>query len=276
VVVCIYTLVEPNLVAKLMKRQETEVAEGELKDIYDGAIYQLFLPDDTGGLRHWKNISLTAFIDGAPKGKVGSCWPIIYVINELPPKERFDVAALYIQTCSRFKYYNCIFGAITIGKTEPFMAHYLRENVKELKKLYEQGMNVEWTAKEGGRVTRIHPEHSHIKVTLLCICADTKGKTPVMGMFSFNKGEGGCSVCDRPCTWMAHLNKGVYLEKELGNGRPIKANIFDGYEDMKQKAPERINIPSPLLHLEYFDICKQVPLDAMHICWLGVRIGLVF
>jgi hypothetical protein len=77
------------MVVKLKQRLQRNVGEGELKDIYDGEIYQLFLPDEKGGLRHWKNISLTAFIDGAPKGNIGSCWPIIYVINEFPPEERF-------------------------------------------------------------------------------------------------------------------------------------------------------------------------------------------
>jgi hypothetical protein len=150
------------------------------------------------------------------------------------------------------------------------MPHYLRENVRELKKLYTDGMDVRWCVEEGGNRSYLPQHHSRIKVTLLCIGADSKGKPPIIGTFGFNKKEGGCTVCSHPCTWMEALNKGVYLEKDLVTGVDTTAVIFDGYADMKENYPNRIKISSPLIHLEYFDLCKQVPLDAMHICWLGV------
>jgi hypothetical protein len=80
--------IEPNMHVKL-KYRFTRQKEGDFSDIYDGEVYSLHLPDGKGGLRFWKNISLTMFVDGAPKGKAGSAWPAIFVINELSPKERF-------------------------------------------------------------------------------------------------------------------------------------------------------------------------------------------
>jgi hypothetical protein len=167
----------------------------------------------------------------------------------------------------RFKYNNCIFGAITISRTEPYMPEYLEDNMNELLELKTSGMKLAFKFEDS--VFKGIKEET-IEISLICLCADSKAKPLVLGLFQFNKAEGGCTVCNMPCTRVQYLKKGVYLEFDLNTREKTEAITFESFAHLSRDFPERIKFQSPLHVLKHFDICKQSPLDALHICWLGV------
>jgi len=81
----------PNVIEKLkyrfnrVKRDETAI-----EDVYDGRLYQKFSAEN-GFLSSPDNISLLGNTDGVAlvRSSRAGVWPIYYVINELPPRERY-------------------------------------------------------------------------------------------------------------------------------------------------------------------------------------------
>lgn len=70
-----------------MKRDETAI-----EDVYDGRLYQKFSAEN-GFLSSPDNISLLGNTDGVAlvRSSRAGVWPIYYVINELPPRERYTL-----------------------------------------------------------------------------------------------------------------------------------------------------------------------------------------
>ena len=64
--------------------------ENGIEDVYDGHLYKR-LSADNGFLSNPDNISLLDNTDGVAlvRSSKAGVWPIYYVINELPPRERY-------------------------------------------------------------------------------------------------------------------------------------------------------------------------------------------
>lgn len=60
-----------------------------IEDVYDGRLYKK-LSSENGFLSNSDNISLLGNTDGVAlvQSSKAGVWPIYYVINELPPRER--------------------------------------------------------------------------------------------------------------------------------------------------------------------------------------------
>ena len=60
------------------------------EDVYDGRLYQK-LSAENGFLSNPDNLSLLGNTDGVAlvRSSRAGVWPIYYVINELPPRERY-------------------------------------------------------------------------------------------------------------------------------------------------------------------------------------------
>ena len=73
-----------------MKYDETAI-----EDVYDGCLYQK-LSEGNGFLSNPDNISLLGNTDGVAlvRSSRAGVWPIYYVINELPPRERYNCSKL--------------------------------------------------------------------------------------------------------------------------------------------------------------------------------------
>ena len=70
-----------------MKRDKTTI-----EDVYDGRLYQKFSAEN-GSLSSPDNISLLGNTDGVAlvRSSRAGVWPFYYVINELPPRERYTL-----------------------------------------------------------------------------------------------------------------------------------------------------------------------------------------
>lgn len=80
----------PGVIEKLNYRfSRVKQSETAIEDVYDGHLYRK-LTANNGFLNSPHNISLLGNTDGVAlvRSTRAGVWPVYYVINELPPKER--------------------------------------------------------------------------------------------------------------------------------------------------------------------------------------------
>jgi len=83
-------LIGPGVMEKLKYRfNRRKKSETAIEDVYDGRLYKK-LSADNGFLSSPDNISLLGNTDGVAlvRSTRAGVWPVYYVINELPPRER--------------------------------------------------------------------------------------------------------------------------------------------------------------------------------------------
>ena len=83
-------LIAPGVMEKLEYRfNRQKKSESSIEDVYDGRLYKR-LSADNGFLSSPDNISLLGNTDGVAlvRSTRAGVWPVYYVINELPPRER--------------------------------------------------------------------------------------------------------------------------------------------------------------------------------------------
>lgn len=80
----------PGVLEKLHYRfNRQKLSETAIEDVYDGRLYKK-LSVNNGFLSSPDNISLLGNTDGVAlvRSTRAGVWPVYYVINELPPRER--------------------------------------------------------------------------------------------------------------------------------------------------------------------------------------------
>ncbi|KAH3894571.1 hypothetical protein DPMN_018728 [Dreissena polymorpha] len=117
------------------------------------------------------SLTLTMNTDGVPlyNSSSVSLWPVLFIINNLPPTERFLPQ-------------NLLIWGLWQGCGKPCFKTYLKPLVEELNVLFTDGIQVNDVS---------------VKITLTCCTMDLQAKAQVMEMVQHN-GEYGCVTCEDP------------------------------------------------------------------------------
>ncbi|XP_069102037.1 uncharacterized protein [Argopecten irradians] len=143
-------------------------------DIKNGEGYRK-LQEPGGFLHGTTNITLSLFTDGIPlyKSSSVSLWPVYLLINELPPKERFQRK-------------NLILWGVWKGVGKPQMSMFLRPLIKDLITLHQEGF-----------LFNVHEETISSKAMLTVATMDLQARAYVLNMTQHN-GLCGCLYCLEP------------------------------------------------------------------------------
>jgi len=143
------------------------------------------------------------------------------------------------------------------------MHTFLESTVTALVELSDQGIPVEFIHTDGSK------EKKTVKAYLLMVLADGPGKAKLMGFWGPRSANGGCNRCDQKPVHRKRLKKSVwlYIPKRTQNRQGRKE--YNNQQEMLQQT-DKVKTISEFSRLSYFDLVQQVPLDAMHVCWLGV------
>ena len=119
------------------------------------------------------DITTTFNSDGSPvfTSAKYSIWPIQMLINELPPKLRWD---------------NLLLPALYFGKSHPNMGMFLKFYVEEMQDLNATGIT--W---------RCENEIIHSRILCICCCVDAPAHASMQNITQFN-GYNGCPWCLHP------------------------------------------------------------------------------
>ena len=191
------------------------------------------------------NISLTMNTDGVPlyNSSSVSLWPIFFIINDLPPSERFIPQ-------------NLIIWGLWQGCGKPCFKTYLQPLVNELNDLHLEGFDI---------------NNQNFKATMTCCTMDLQAKAQVMEMVQHN-GQYGCISCETPGE-VFKQSKGHCRGYPVNEGTPrsadsILANAEDAMNGMAKNV-KGIKSVSVLFGLQYFDPVVAVVPEYMH----GVLLG---
>lgn len=244
-----------NGLSHRFQRQKRHINHYE--DIYDGSLYKKLM--SPGGILESKNnLSLLWNVDGIPlfKSSKYSLWPMYFVINELPYKQRVLKE-------------NCILGGLWFGEAKPNMGIYLKAMVKELMQLENQGIVIS---------SPFVPAPFLCKVILLAGSCDLPAKCLVLNSMQFN-GNCGCSKCFQPgetfyTSEQGHGHTHIYpfnTADPTGPKRNAHLHEKDASEaHKKDSVVNGIKGPSWLMKLHHYDIIAGTSIDYMHCTLLGV------
>ena len=239
------TLLENENISKHLSYKRTrEQNPSHINDIYDGTVYQE-LSKEGGPLQNSSNLSYIINSDGVPvfTSSKYSLWPIYIMINELPPKLRFQ---------------NLILAGVWFGKCEPKMEMFLSKFVDQTKALAEEG--VFW--KQGEDIV-------HITFFAICCCVDAPARAAMQNHIRFN-GYYGCSLCYHPGKL---VDRTVKYPIDVCNYNDRTNDEL--LQDMVQAVEDGRNVrgvkgPSAFVNLLHFPICWGFPPCFMHCLLLGV------
>ncbi|KAG0445061.1 hypothetical protein HPB47_000571 [Ixodes persulcatus] len=188
------------------------------------------------GLHEWTDLTITFNTDGSPlyKSSRASVWPVQFIVNELPPSERFN---------------HCVLGGLWFGSSHPDMSLFMTKFVEEVTSL--------------GSLTWEHDSTVlSSKVHALCCCVDAPARAEVRHHVQYN-GYFGCSWC---------LASGEHLEGSLRyRGKtPDEERTPEGVRrDMQLALLSGASVngfkgPSPLTDLPHFNLVWGFSVDYMH------------
>ena len=161
-------------------------ANGDLRDIQDGRVYQKFILEDPRA-RGRRIFSIVASSDGAPliKSKSFSIWPLMCFLVELPPQERY-------------KFENVMLTGLWYGKGKPNVPLFLKRFVDELSDLAN---GVEFTDDTGQPILSV--------CRIQSVVPDLPAKSMLFNLKQYN-GQFGCSTCKHPGRYDKELRARLY------------------------------------------------------------------
>ena len=217
------------------------------EDIYDGEIYKLaqesVLVDEYSISLMWYTDSVELY-----ESSSYSLWPFYFVINELPPEERF-------------KPENLIMVGLWGSKSKPHPNVFLKHTYHQLEKL-RNGIEVQ--IGDSG-------EKRFIKVILLCGTCDTPARASFMNL----KTHSGFHSCPQ-CLTEGEKSKRTgdvtvfpfEEELELRSSASYEEHVR---ESVRTKSPcQGVKGPSLLSFMLYFCILKTTSIDVMHAVYMGI------
>lgn len=229
---------------------------GFLRDVYDGSMYRTFV-EKVSDFVGWV-LSLILCVDGAPlfKSSLMSIWPILFVINELPPKIRMR---------------NVLLGGLWFGKCQPPMDLLLDPLVDHLKDL-SNGFHIE-----------VGNDQWHLKAFVTGCCCDSGARYAVQGV----KKHGGYCACNWCC--IVGTYQGRHVRYPMTETVPIprnhetlvqqQINLQEGEESLQSDSDESepasehnygVKSVSPLINAPLFDMVNGFIVEPMHLLHLGV------
>lgn len=161
----------PNMLSSLNYRFTREKwQEDAMEDFFDGELYQELL---RGFLADPNNYTFMLWIDGVSLGRTTkkSAYPILLIINELPPHAR--------------KRHILLVG-VWIGHHQPDFNVVADKMIEELQDLYNTG--VRWIPHEGG-------EERISKFAVCVLSCDTEARYKLLGCMRHNTRNFGCTYC---------------------------------------------------------------------------------
>ncbi|KAK3925230.1 Hemagglutinin, partial [Frankliniella fusca] len=236
----------PGFKEKLQYRfHRTKINSDNIEDIYDSNLYK---EAERGFLMDSNNISLTWYTDGVAIYECSSysLWVFVFVINELPPQERF-------------KPENLIIGGLWGDSEKPHPNLFLLPIYQEVAKL-KQGFNVTCDSVV-----------SQVKVIVLCGTCDVPAKAAFMNM----KGHSGYCSCPK-CFITGEKSERTgnvcvfphQMELELRDDENYKLCVE---RSLANKAEFRgVFGPSLLSFMVYSPFIRSVSIDGMHCLYLGL------
>ena len=242
------------------QRQKQHIDNYE--DVYDGSLYKKLMSPG-GVLESMNNLSLLWNVDGIPlfKSSKYSLWPMYFVINELPHRQRILKE-------------NCILAGLWFGEAKPNMGIYLKTIVKELITLENPGIVIS---------SPFVPLPFLCKAILLAGSCDLPAKCLVLNSMQFN-GNYGCNKCLQSgetfyTSEQGHGHTHVYLFNAMdptGPKRNADLHEKDAREAcQKDTVVNGIKGPSWLMKLQHHDIIAGTSIDYMHCTLLGVMKALL-
>lgn len=242
-----------ELVLNTKHRLKTSIDNPYLQDITDGQAYKNlaviggFLNPDS------PNISLSFNTDGIPlfSSSGVKLWPVFFVINELPPAQRFSRE-------------NVILAGLWQGKSNIPFYHYLTEIGKGLYKLYTCGIEF----------YRAKNEIVKSKICVLIGCVDLQAKAYIANTTMHN-GEFGCITCMEPGKTVKQ-GKGTsrcypyHSAEEMQPYRESEGIKLAAISASRKKRINGICGPSGLQNWPLFDYVLGLVPDYMHGVLLGV------
>lgn len=221
-----------------------------INDVTNGLAYKK-LQEEGQFLHNSSNVTLSMFTDGIPlfKSSGVSLWPVYFLINEIPAKERFLRK-------------NMLLWGVWQGNGKPKMNMFLHPLVLDLLELYNNGISIVVGSKT-----------ICVKAMVAVITMDLQARAYVTNMTQHN-GEYGCLYCEEP---------GVVVESGKGRCRsypyrevPSKLRKEDELRKNATEAQENGNRikgffgKSILSYLPYLSLTDSVVIDYMHGTLLGI------
>ena len=229
--------------------------EHNIEDIYDGELYRKHSGVD-GILSNEKNISLMWNTDGIPvfKSSKFSLWPLYFIINELPYKERINRD-------------NMIFAGLWFGSSKPNMLTFLQPFHSSLSAMESEGLLVETS--EGHQFTT--------RVILLAGTSDLPAKCLVCNSVQYN-GFYGCLKCKQAGQTVKTVKGGhvhafpFNFDDPKGPKRTHAGTLEDSHQASQLKVGNVNGIKGPSWFggLKYHDIIEGTGIDYMHCVLLGI------
>ena len=241
----------------LLKHRFVRVKKHEhnIEDIYDGELYKRHTGIN-GILSDKSNISLTWNTDGIPvfKSSKFALWPLYFVINELPYKERISKD-------------NMIFAGLWFGSSKPSMLTFLQPFHSSLSTLENEGLLIK-SSDENYFTTR---------VILLAGTCDLPAKCLVCNTVQYN-GFNGCFKCKQAGQTVKTGKKGGHVHAfpfDFDNPKGPKRTHAETLDESQQAAAQGkpvngIKGPSWFGGLKHHDIIDGTGIDYMHCVLLGV------
>lgn len=221
---------------KQIQTYKSTMLDGKISDILQGKVarkidhaYSILISINTDGV--------AVFNSNVKK----SLWPILVVINNLPPSLRFLRE-------------NIIVAGLWLSNSEPDLNVFMKPFLQQLRTLACEGLSLF--------------EDTSYKVITICCCVDSVARCKLQQIKQFN-GYEACSFCLHPGYLAA--NKQIrykYLEVDERNHQDTVRAM-----DLCMKRGESVNGikgVSNLLSIPYFDIITNCPVDFMHAVLLGV------
>ncbi|KAK3909955.1 Centrosomal protein of 295 kDa [Frankliniella fusca] len=209
------------------------------------AVFNIFKDDSTA-----LNISLTWYFDGVSLYNCSSysLWPFLFVINELPPEERF-------------KPENLIIGGLWGDSAKPHPNLFLLPLYHEIVKLKE------------GFPVKLHGEENEreVKGIVLFGTADVPAKATFMCM----KGHSGYYSCPK-CLISGEKSARTGMVMVFPHAAELILRNDENYNECVQnsvrlKAEDRgVFGPSILSYMMYSSFIKGTSIDSMHCVSLGI------
>ncbi|XP_029157325.1 uncharacterized protein LOC114929811 [Nylanderia fulva] len=214
-----------------------------INDIHDGELHKKVIANSAHIVSY--NIST----DGAPLGHKTkrSIWPLSVILNDLPPKIRFE---------------NVLLAGIMVVKQEPtpkLMNLYLTVFVEQADALREKGISM---TLDSGQTT--------FTSTTLCFSTDSVARALTQYRVKYN-GYFGCSYCYQKGTYISTMrypfvNENPELRTHESHMRDIQQ--FHSSQSLIQSRGVKGN--SVLNSISNFDMVWGFPFDYMHTILLGV------
>ncbi|XP_075534347.1 uncharacterized protein LOC142568171 [Dermacentor variabilis] len=191
---------------------------------------------------NWADLTIVINTDGSPlyKSSNSSIWPIQFIVNELPPRERLQHVGL---------------GGLWYGTRHPDMLLFLDKFVDMVRRIG----TLTWEHASGTVTSAVH---------VICCSVDSPARALVCNQLQFN-GHFGCQWC-LAC---GQHEQGAfrYVDTEPAQERVSLGVLKDMKRAMELQIPVNgLKGLSPLVNLPEFDLVHGQAVEYMHCILLGV------